>query len=165
MIAAYHPAAPDIQDLDHRVQPVLGQGNQVLLAAVCPQGNLSFHQALHIPDLVPDRRGFFKTQRRSRLFHILFQFLQHTVIVPAQETQNTLHHFPVCFLRAFSCAGSQASADVIIHTGPFGRLRRQNLFAGADGKHIPHRFNHLAYRIGADIRSEILCPVHFHYPA
>ena len=165
MIPAHHSASPDVQDLDHRVQSVLRQGDQVLLAPVCPQGDLPLHEAFHVADLIPDGRCLFIPHGRRCVLHILLQFFQDAFIIPAQETQDSLHHLPVCLFSALSGAGRKAPADIIVHTGTFQGFGRQRLCAGTDRENIPHSFDYLANSIGADIRSEIPCAVLLHFPA
>ena len=162
MISSDHPPAAHIKDLDHRVQPVLRHCDQVLLAPVGPQGDLSFHQAFHVADPVADLRCLLVAHGRRRFLHVLLQPPDHHRVVAAQETQDALHHFPVGFLRAQARAGRQTAADVVVHAGALRVLRRQRLAAGADREDVPHGLDHLPDRVRADIRPEILRAVLLH---
>ena len=156
VVAADHASAADVENVYHRVQAVLGQGDDVLFAAVGLDGNLPFHQALHVADFIPQRSGSLVLHLGGAVHHVLAQHLQHLVVIAAQEGQHAVHHVPVFRLGALAGAGGHALADLIIDAGAGGILQRQLLAAGAQGKYAAHRLDHLADRRRADVGPEVL---------
>ena len=156
MVAADHASAPDVENMHHRVQTILGQGDDILLAPVGLDGNLAFHQALHIADLVAKGGGALVLHSGSAVHHVLAQHLEHLLVVSPQEGQHTVHHVPVGLFGTLARTGRHALANLIVDAGPGGRLQRQFLAAGSQRKHAAHRLDHLPDCRSADVGAEVL---------
>ena len=163
-VPADHPAAPDVHRLHHGVQPVLGNGQDVLLRRGGLDGDLPLHQPLHVPDLVPEHRSLLVLHAPGGIGHVLLQAADHFGVIAPQEGQHPVQHVPVLRLGALARAGGQALADLVIHAGAAGRFQGQRLFAGAQGEHIPHRADDLLHRRCADVGAEVLRAVLLHAP-
>ena len=164
VVAADHAAAADVDQLNHGVQPVLRNGEDVLLAPVGLDGDLPFHQPLHVADFVADDGSALVLHLCRVVHHFAVQHVQYLLVVAAEERQHAVHHVPVLLFGAFSGARCEAFADFVVDARAAGCFQRQFLPARPQGEHAANCVDDLPNRRRADVWAEVLRAVLLHPP-
>ena len=161
-VAADHAPAADDQHLRHRVQPILGQRQHILLRIVGLDGALPLHQALHIAQRVALLGGQLIVHFLGRGPHFLIKSITDFLAVAVQKGHHAVDDLRVLLLAAQMRARRFTAANFIIDARARGRFERQLFITGADRKHPAHHLQRVAHSRRADIGAKILRAVLLH---
>ncbi|CAM5696230.1 hypothetical protein SBADM41S_10954 [Streptomyces badius] len=154
---AAHPAAAYVEDLEGRLQLVLGYGDQIGVGGVGQDDGALLHGPLEGLGVVAEAGGPLVLHLLGRLHHVLLQAADVGAGAPGHEVAEVLGQIPV-FLRSDPAdTGGGALADVAQQAGAAGArgVLEDAGGAGTDGEDAEHQVDRLADRPGVAVRAEI----------
>ena len=159
-LAPQHPAAPDDEHLERRLEVVLGQPDDVEVLGLGEHHLLGFHGPARGAQLVAQLGGLFVLLAPGRRVHLGFEPAEHLFRVARQEVGHGVDVLPVGLLRDpgdLGHARTRAAADVEVQARPLRArpLIEERVGAGADREHAGERIEGVADRPGVGVGTEV----------
>ena len=154
---ATHASAADVEDLDGRLQLVLGDRDQVGVGRVGEHDRALLHGLLQGPDVVAQAGRPLVLHLLGRLRHLLLQAADVRARAAGHEVAELLGQFVVLLGGDAADAGRRALADVAEQTGPAGArgVLEDAGRAGAHGEDAQEEVHGVTDRPRVSVRPEV----------